>query len=125
MNMIARAAAALARSVQRAGGVVVEIRRGGHVISPITATLTVVDHQVADESTGVPTLLKSSDWVFIASELLLGGKPFTFRAGDTITWGTRVFEVQPIPGRKAYEPHDAAGLIVVVHSKELTSDECC
>lgn len=111
----------LAGQVQSADGSPVVIRRGASDSGSITATLSVTQHEVWDADNGIPTKRFFSDWVFTKSEIVLDGSAIDLRPGDLILAGSRQFEVTPIDDKRpCVEPHDAAGVMVVVHSQEVT-----
>ncbi|WP_254512858.1 hypothetical protein [Anatilimnocola floriformis] len=119
MNSIDLAVGALAATLRLAAGTSLVIRRGGERSEPIIGTLTVTSYDVLDEETNLPLRVNSSDWVIEKSLIVVGGKSIELRPGDELLAGSRRFEVFPIPKRPCVEPHDASGLMVVVHSKEI------
>jgi hypothetical protein len=122
MNAQDRAIAAHAKSLQQHSGYDVVIIRGPRKSSAIRAVLSSSVHNVYDEITGIPTKIQSSDWIFTKSEVIVGGKAIELLAGDIITATilgvSRTFEVFPIAKRPCVEPHDASGLMIVVHTQE-------
>ena len=80
---------------------------------------------VENEADGMPTKVKSFDWIFIKAKLALACTAFpTFTEllpGDVIERqsDTKRFTVQPVAaGRPVHEPHDAHGVMIVTHSQE-------
>lgn len=122
MNAQDRAIAAHAKSLQQHSGYEVIIVRGPRRSEEIRAVLSSSTHNVYDEMTGIPTKVQFSDWLFTKSEVIVAGKAFEFLAGDIITATilgvSRTFEVMPIAKRPCVEPHDASGLMIVVHTQE-------
>lgn len=114
--------------LQATSGNTVQVRRGGRTSVAITAVLTIRDYEVIDESDGMPTSIKSADWLFRASEIVLAGEVITLRAGDelvsTIDDVEHTFQVMPIQRKPAQEARDGRGIMVVVHSKDLTWPQC-
>jgi hypothetical protein len=115
-------------SKQKAGaGDSVRIRRGGRTSLPITGVLTIAEYEVIDADS-MPTSIKSADWVFKASELVLAGEVIVLRQGDelvcTIDGAEKTFVVMPIANKPAQEAKDGRGTLVTVHSKDLSWPQC-
>lgn len=123
MNAFDRAIAAHAAAIQRVAGYEVVIKRGPRESDPITGVLSSSVHEVFDETEQIATKVKFSDWLFTRSELVLDDKALTPLPGDlivaTIRSVERTFKVVPIEKRPCFEPHDASGLMAVVHTIEL------
>lgn len=114
--------------LQTTSGNSVRIRRGGRTSAAITGVLTIRDYETINTEDGMPTSIKSADWLFRASELILAGEVITLRAGDelvsTIDDVEHTFQVMPIDRKPAQEARDGRGVMVVVHSKDLTWPQC-
>ena len=113
--------------LQATSGDSVRIRRGGRTSAAITGVLTVSEYDVTD-SDGMPTSIKSADWVFKASEIVLAGEVIILRQGDelvsTIAGDERTFVVMPIAQKPAQEAKDGRGTLVVVHSRDMSWPQC-
>lgn len=120
MTMLSHGVDALAKSLKRAAGVAVTIKRDGRESDAITATPALTTHVVEDEATGIPTKIKSQDWIFTAADLVIAGQTIRPKTGDQITRASdgATFTVAPIAGRPCSEPHDAAATMIVIHTKE-------
>lgn len=120
MSMLSRGVDALAAALKRAAGVAVTIKRDARESASITATPAVSTHIVDDETTGIPTKVKSFDWIFTAADLVIAGQTVTPKTGDQITRASdgATFTVAPIAGRPCTEPHGQYPTMIVVHSKE-------
>lgn len=109
-------------------GNTVRIRRGGRTSLDIDGVLTIRDYDVINTEDGMPTSIKSADWLFKASDLVLAGEVIILRAGDeliaTIDDVEHTFQVMPIERKPAQEARDGRGVTVVVHSKDLTWQQC-
>lgn len=121
-NAIERAAAALSGSLQRVAGTEFRIRRGGDTSEPIKGTLTIATYEVADTETLTLIRVRSIDWVIQQSLIVIEGKSIELRPGDEFeaTAGGKRYEVMPVGKRPCWEPHDANGVMLVVHTKEIT-----
>jgi len=115
-------------SKQKSGaGDSVQIRRGGRTSAAIAGVLTIAEYEVVDAD-AMPMVIKSADWTFKASELVLNGEVITLRQGDelvsTINSEEKTFVVMPIANKPAQEAKDGRGTLVVVHSKDITWPQC-
>jgi hypothetical protein len=126
MNMLSRAVKSLSRSLQRAAGWRVDIRRGGtSYVSGIKGVLTMKEYQVFDNDL-LPWKKTVADWILPQCEIKK--QALTIEAGDQIVVcghaensqevTGRTFTVQPIGARPCVEPHDDYGVMVVVHTEE-------
>jgi hypothetical protein len=113
---------------QATNGIAVRISRGGRLSVPITGVLTIREYEVIDEADGMPTSIKSADWLFKAADLVLRGEVITLRARDelvaTINEVEHTFQVIPIAQKPAQEAVDGHGVTVVVHTKDLSWEQC-
>jgi len=120
---VARAALGMAQSLKRLAGLAGVYARGATESDPIIGVPTQHEYEVEDDETGLPTRVISYDWTFAASELVLGGNVITPRSGDRwkpiIEGAEELYEVLPIGKRPCFERHDAAGILLVVHTKKL------
>lgn len=118
----------LMEKLQAVSGDSVRIRRGGRLSAAITAVLTIAEYEVTDATDGMPTVVKSADWAFKASEIVLAGEVITLRQGDelvsTINDEERTFVVMPIANKPAQEAKDGRGTLVTVHSRDLSWPQC-
>jgi hypothetical protein len=120
-NAIDMAVAALAHSLQLAANTSLRIRRGGEKSEAINATLTIATYEVLDEELGFPIRVQSSDWVILKSLIAINGASIELRPGDELlTLAGGRYEVMPLGKRPCVEPHDAAGALVIVHTKDLS-----
>lgn len=114
--------------LQSGAGNTVRIRRGGRLSAEISGVLTIADYEVMDAEDGIPVLVKSADWTFAASALVLAGEVIILRQGDelvsTIDGTERTFVVMPIGGKPAQEAKDGRGTLVTVHSKDVSWQQC-
>ena len=100
-------------------GRAIEYRQGvGIRLTNVLAVPMDEEYFVNDEN-GVATKMQVNDWILKAA--LLGNvKP---QNGDRISLlrdnVEHVYEVQPIGNRPCCEPHDNAGVMIVVHSKKV------
>lgn len=117
----------LLEKLQATSGDSVRIRRGGRTSAAIVGVLTIAEYEVTDADS-MPTVIKSADWVFKASELVLAGEVIVLRQGDeltcTINGEEKTFVVMPIAQKPAQEAKDGRGTLVVVHSKDLSWPQC-
>lgn len=122
-NMLSRAVNALSRSLQRAAGWRIEIRRGGVVYaSGIKGVLTMKQYQAFD-SDMLPWKKTVADWIVpraaitktieAGDQIIVSGHP----ENDTTVIG-RAFTVQPLGNRPCVEPHDDYGVMLVIHTEE-------
>lgn len=123
----AQRASWLLAKLQTTSGDSVRIRRGGRTSQPIVGVLTIAEYDVIDAES-MPTSVKSADWVFRASELVLAGEVIVLRQGDeltcTINGEEKTFVVMPIANKPAQEAKDGRGTLVVVHSKDISWSQC-
>ena len=68
-----------------------------------------------DEGNGMTTEFTSSDWIILASSLVLGGSVVLPQRNDRVTQGTQVFEVLSPP----YAPSNPEGTLIRIHSKRI------
>lgn len=104
------------RAVFAQWGESVEYKRG-----PKTATLTAVPKKVKHEVTdteGFKTSVTSYAFDFITEDMIFDGEvnPFESRAGDRITKGSRVYDVDPPDKRPVAEWEDSSGVVTTVHT---------
>lgn len=121
-SLLEEGAAWLGEQLQGAAGIEVEYGRR-------SASLTMVgwpsmhEYEVLDED-GIPTRILSQDWTFVAAELVLDDQPIEPRPGDRITQTVDgeefPFEVMPLEKKPCFERLDAAGRLVVVHTKRVS-----
>jgi len=120
---VARAALGMAQSLKRLVGCEGVYARGASESEPIVGVPTQHEYEVVDDETGLPIKVISYDWTFTAAELVLGGNVITPRSGDrwkpTIEGVQETYEVLPIGKRPCFERHDAAGILLVIHTKKL------
>lgn len=90
----------------------------GVTSATVSGTLSSKLYSVMDEE-GFVTAVQSSDWTFIASDLVVSGSTITPRPGDRITYGSAVYEARPMGDGQAYETLDANGTLIVVHTKRV------
>lgn len=125
MTMLSRAVASHAKSLERAASVSVTVRRGPRVSLALTAIPASSVHDSWDAETGIPTKVKSFDWIVAVASLATACAAFPgfsgLRTGDVIVQGEQSYEIVPPAANKpATEPHDRYGVMVVAHSKEIT-----
>jgi hypothetical protein len=109
------AASALWATINPAAGVDVVYSQGA---TTVTATAVPGNSPIISETTdGAIRTDKTQDWIFKAADLL-GVVP---RRGDTVTWGTRVFEVVQPAGERQYYYSDPYETIIRVHCKEISA----
>ena len=108
-------------------GVTVAYVAGGEtIIAGLTAQVALNQHQVFDEDDVVRTV-RSRDYLVAKADLVddEAGEPVTPIIGhkfrEVIDGETRTFEVMPIADRPCWEPADAAGRQIVIHTKEVGS----
>lgn len=108
-----KAVDALWQAVRPAGGVDVTYTQGA-----TTITATAVPGNTRIEATNIDGAVrtdKAQDFIFLASDLL-GLLP---ARGDTIAWGSRLFEVVHPAGGRQYAYSDQYQRMIRVHAKEI------
>lgn len=120
-NVLQLGAAWLGERMQALAGRMVTVRQGGVSTESITAWHELVGYDVVDQD-GFSTSVESFDWRFVAADLPTG---FVFRDGalivEEIAGGlTNVFEVMPIGTKKCSEKADSSGVLLTVHSKQVS-----
>ena len=99
---------------------------GTHVIllagARQTATFTAIGSNAEYESieleTGLPIKVVSRDWLLPIASLIAGGMAIEPRAGHRIVEDEIEYEICPIAGRPAVEPH-TDGYRIKVHSQRV------
>ena len=87
-----------------------------------TATFTAIGSNAEYESieleTGLPIKVVSRDWLLPIASLIAGGMAIEPRAGHRIVEDEIEYEICPIAGRPAVEPH-TDGYRIKVHSQRV------
>jgi len=119
-NMLTRGVEAHAKALKRAAGVDVVVRREGRVTATIKAVPATSTHTVDDADTGIPTKIKTIDWIFTAADLVFSGVLCRLQTGDQITRASdgATFTVAPIAGRPCTEPHDQFATMIIAHTQQ-------
>lgn len=115
-NILQTSATWLAGKLKSHAGQSVTIRQGTTTLTGLTATLSMVEHEVVD-SEGFATKVMAADWTFTASDL----GDLQLRAGSQITdteSGDK-YEVTPLGKKPAVERLDALGILTTVHTKKV------
>lgn len=60
-----------------------------------------------------------ADFIVTAADLVLASAVVVPKTGDRITWGAKVFEVQPTNGEQVYRNHDEYGITLRIHTKRV------
>ena len=131
MNLLTSAVEALAATLEQSValyGTYSSVNGGEY---PMRGTPVEREYEVLDDD-GTLTTVKSTDWIFRASELseVAGEEPALPQPGDV--WEPddpatdqehqdyqAVFEAMPLGNRPCFEPHDTAGVLIVVHMKKV------
>lgn len=115
-------AAWLSGQLKTAAGVSVTYARGPLSVS-LTAVPTLHEYEVVDDE-GFGIVMLSRDYLVHTEDLVLGGSEIAPRAGDRITETVGgvvdTYEVMPLGQKKEYEPADSDGLLLLVHTKQVT-----
>jgi hypothetical protein len=129
VTAVAKAVKGLAATLNRVAGLWGSYSRVGGGTHTIRGVLTVRDYEVVDDQ-GIVTLTKSHDWLFRACDL---GNSMPPETGDRwkVNTGQNYlsngeqddfelpYQAMEIGNRPCYEPHDAQGIMVVVHMKRV------
>jgi hypothetical protein len=84
----------------------------------VTATHALTEHEVIDRE-GFPTKARFHDWTFTAADLLIFSEQIEPRPGDRIEVSSTAYEVLPLDDKRpCWEPLDADGILIVVHTKQ-------
>ena len=92
-------------------------RRGGN-----TKTIQAVHPQVSDdvvEESGAVVTIRSRDFIFAASDLILNSLEEKPKRGDAIEWDGNVYEVLPVDGSTLWEWHGSDKNQIIVHTQEV------
>jgi len=128
VNLLASAIQGMASTLARAAGYPGTYDRysGGSVDA--RGIVVERDYEVIDDE-GIVTLVKSFDWIFRTEELarLLPPKPRDRFRPDSYGLPERegqdlqeCYEAMTIGKKPCYEPHDAHGVMVVVHMQRIS-----
>lgn len=122
MSNILRAGAEwFGEQLKAAASVTVEYHRGASTIDALTATVSTHEYEVLDTD-GIMVLIKSRDYIVHAADLVIGSQ-ITPRSGDriieTIGGTDQTFEIMPLGAQKEYEPIDADGILLKIHTKRV------
>lgn len=130
MNLLANAVNTLAATLTGAAAYSGDYQRYGGGSARIRASLVVRDYEVQDEE-GLVTQVRSYDWLFRVEDIKSFMPPIP---GDR--WNVRdyqligeqdedleevPFEAMNIGTRPCFEPHDAQGIMVIVHTKKVAN----
>ena len=116
-----RAAANAARLASRAvRGETVAYTRGAETVA-VTATRGATGWDREAPYGGVRTGDRSTDWLIVAADLVVGGNTITPERGDTIAVDGITFRVMPFgEGNQLWAYHDRDRTILRIHTKERT-----
>ena len=132
MDLIASAVESLAATLQQGASLYGTYSSIGGGEFPMRGTAVERDYEVIDDD-GSLTTVKSTDWIFRASDLasVAGSSgPAKPQPGDTWQpddyatdeehqdYGAS-FEAMLLGNRPCFEPHDTAGVLIVVHMKKV------
>lgn len=118
MSALSDAITGLAATVKRMAGASVTYSRGSTSNDELTATPTTHDYEVLADD-GMPTVVRSTDWLFTTSDLTLSETAITPRPGDRITSSGSTYEVMPIGTKPCSAWVDSTGIITRVHTKKV------
>ena len=120
-NVLETAATWLGGQLKGFASVVGTYRRGSLSVSLIVTAYDYTYEVVDTEGFNITAL--SRDYIVHAADIVLGGVVVVPRAGDTITETiqgvARSFEVMPLGQLKEYEPLDASGVMIKIHTKRI------
>ena len=111
-------AAWLGAKLKAHAGTAVKFRRAGHEVS-VTATRAMAEHEVSGPN-GFLTKVHTVDRKFTAVDLVLLGEVIKPRPRDEIEADGVVFQAMNLGERECAEPADAAGILIVVHTKQVS-----
>lgn len=121
-NLLQDGATWLGGQLQTAAGSEVTYSRRSACVS-VVGWPAMHEYEVLDED-GIPTRVLSHDWTFVAVELVLDGVRIEPRPGDRITevidGEEYSFEVMPPEKKPCFERLDAAGRLLLVHTKRVS-----
>lgn len=120
-NLLQDGAAWLGEQLKAVAGVTVAYHRGSSSIDELTASVSVHEYEILDTD-GIMVLVKSRDYIVHAADLVIG-TTITPRSGDriveTIGGTPQTFEIMPLGAQKEYEPLDADGVLLRIHTKRI------
>ena len=119
MNALERVVAGAARTLKGIGGTSIVYVRRAFRSEPITAIRTVAEYRVLDAKTGMPIRVKYIDWLFLANDIVLDGQVSKPQPGDEIEAGSLKYSATPIEKRPCFEPHDAGGQMIIIHTTQI------
>ena len=101
-------------------GAAVVYLAGARQTAAFTGIGSNAEYESIELETGLPIKVVSRDWLLPIASLIASGVAIEPRAGHRITEAGIEYEVCPIAGRPAVEPH-ADGYRVLVHSQRVTT----
>jgi hypothetical protein len=99
-------------------GTQVILLAGARQTAAFTAIGTRAEYESIELETGLPIKVASRDWLLPIASLIAGGVAIEPRAGHRIVEDGIEYEICPIAGRPAVEPH-SDGYRVKVHSQRV------
>lgn len=99
-------------------GTQVILLAGARQTAAFTAIGTRAEYESIELETGLPIKVASRDWLLPIASLIAGGVAIEPRAGHRIVENGIEFEICPIAGRPAVEPHSDS-YRVKVHSQRV------
>ena len=105
-----------------AGRTVSIVQSNGNTIAEVPVTLDLAEYEI-DDRMGIPIKMQSFDWTVKKSSLGTS----KLRNGDVVEYEngtiTERYELMPIGTSKpSVEPRDAAGTVLVLHTKQVEVD---
>ena len=91
---------------------------GARQTAAFTAIGSRAEYESIELETGLPIKVVSRDWLLPIASLIAGGVAIEPRAGHRIVEDGIEYEICPIAGRPAVEPH-SDGYRVMVHSQRV------
>lgn len=118
--MLQNGMATLGSLLQNHAGRTVTLTQGGTVITDLQAPVSMEEHDVVDDE-GFLTKAASIDWTIVVADLdgleLRAGAIISERVGCV----TKNYEAMPLGrDRPCVEPKDNSGVMIILHTKEVS-----
>jgi hypothetical protein len=107
------------RSIAAVRGVSVTYSDGSGTVA-LKALLGSSTFEVGDGQGGSSNI-EARDFIFVASDLVIGGQPVVPASGHTITWGGVVHKLRLPAGIRVYEYSDPEQTVIRAHTLEVAS----
>lgn len=98
----------------------VDYARGDSTLSELPAAIGESEHEDGG-SDGTLLMVHSVDFIITAADLILNSAVITPKAGDTVTWESRTYEVRPFgPERQTWRFEDQHQVMIRIHTKQVS-----